>query len=78
MRGSPGRSERMPANELHAAAEDGRLADLRDGLTAKGAEGTLAAGAPCRAPPNCPACPLSPALGLCGGSAGEAGQGQQR
>ena len=59
MRGSPGRSERMPANELHAAAEDGRLADLGAGLTAKGAEGTLAAGTPCRAPPNPPALSLT-------------------
>eukprot|EP01045_Picozoa_sp_COSAG04_P036180 COSAG04_NODE_8696_length_941_cov_6.611639_1_plen_65_part_00 len=28
---------------LHAAAQNGRLADLRAGLAAKGAEGTLAA-----------------------------------
>ena len=37
---------------LHAAAYDGRLADLGAGLTAKQADGTLAAGAPCRTPPN--------------------------
>ena len=62
----------MPSNELHAAAMDGRLTDVATELTAKGAEGTLAAGAPCRAPPNSP-CPLSPAPGLRGGSAGGAG-----
>ena len=66
------RAPRMPENELHDAAYTGRLADLRAGLTAKDAEGTLAAGTPCRAPPNSP-CPLSPAPGLCGGSAGAAG-----
>eukprot|EP01045_Picozoa_sp_COSAG04_P047875 COSAG04_NODE_18092_length_449_cov_0.872159_1_plen_92_part_01 len=60
------------SNELHVAAQHGRLAELRAGLTAKDAEGTLATGAPCRAPPNSP-CPLSPAPGLCGGSAGGAG-----
>ena len=52
----------MPPNGLHAAAEEGRLADLPAELTAKDAEGTLAAGTPCRAPPNSP-CPLSPAPG---------------
>ena len=51
------RAPRMPENELHSAAKLGRLADLRAELTAKDAEGTLAAGAPCRAPPN-PPCPL--------------------
>ena len=40
---------------LHAAAQDGRLADLRAGLTANDREGTLAAGTPCRAQ-----LPLSP------------------
>ena len=49
---APLHAPRMPANELHAAAKNGRLADLRAGLTAMDAEGTLAAGAPCRAPPN--------------------------
>eukprot|EP01045_Picozoa_sp_COSAG04_P015262 COSAG04_NODE_1193_length_7792_cov_7.972442_9_plen_69_part_00 len=49
------RAVRMPYNELHAAANDGRLADLAAQVTAKDAEGTLAAGAPCRASP----CPLS-------------------
>ena len=63
----------MPSNELHAAATEGRLADLSTELTAKDAEGTLAAGAPCRAPPNSLR-PLSPAPGLRGGSAGGAGQ----
>ena len=57
----------VPGLNLHTAAHDGRLADLRAGLTAKGAEGTLAAGTPCHAPPNSP-CPLSPAPRLCGGS----------
>ena len=66
---NPGDAARFP---LHAAAADGRLADLGAGLTAKDAGGTLAAGAPCRTPPNSP-CPLSPAPGLCGGSAGGAG-----
>ena len=42
----------MPSNELHAAAFDGRLAELSAALTAKDAEGTLATGAPCRTPPN--------------------------
>ena len=42
----PGDAARFP---LHAAAADGRLADLGAGLTAKDAEGTLAAGAPCPA-----------------------------
>eukprot|EP01045_Picozoa_sp_COSAG04_P015254 COSAG04_NODE_1193_length_7792_cov_7.972442_1_plen_114_part_10 len=67
------RAARMPENELHAAVGEGRLADLADGLRKKDAEGTLAAGAPCRAPPNSP-CPLSPAPGVRGGSAGRAGQ----
>ena len=49
----------MPSNALHAAAGGGRLAVLAAELTAKDAEGTLDAGAPCRAPPNSP-CPLSP------------------
>ena len=48
------RAPRMPANELHTAARQGRQADLADGLTAKDAEGTLAAGAPCRTLPNSP------------------------
>ena len=51
------RAPRMPSNELHAAAKEGRLVDLSAGIMAKDAEGTLAAGAPCRAPPNSP-CPL--------------------
>ena len=36
---------------LHAAAGDGRLADLAAGLTAKDAAEQLGAGTPCRAPP---------------------------
>ena len=52
----------MPSNELHTAAKEGQLGDLRCGVTAKDAEGTLAAGAPRRAPPDSP-CPLSPAPG---------------
>ena len=49
----------MSGNELHAAAKEGRLADLRAGLTAKDAKGTLAAGAPCA-----PLHPTPPALSL--------------
>ena len=45
---------RMPYNELDTAAEEGRLADLAGEVIAKDEEGTLAAGAPCRAPPNSP------------------------
>ena len=60
------------AADLHAAAGEGRLADLGAGLTAKGAEGTLAAGAPRRAPPTSP-CPLSPAPGRRGGRARRGG-----
>ena len=37
---------------LHAAAQDGRLADLAAELTAKHAEGTLAACPSPRPPPN--------------------------
>ena len=59
--------------ELHAAAKEGRLADMADGLLKKQAAGQLAAGTPCRTPPSSP-CPLSPAPGLCGGSAGGAGR----
>ena len=39
---------------LHAAAQDGRLAALGAELRAKQEEGSLAAGAPCRAPPSSP------------------------
>eukprot|EP01045_Picozoa_sp_COSAG04_P018727 COSAG04_NODE_1754_length_5687_cov_2.326593_11_plen_428_part_01 len=60
---------------LHGAAEEGQLEDLAAAMLAKDAEGTLAAGAPCRAPPDSP-CPLSPAPGLRGGSAGGAEQPQ--
>ena len=54
LRAAPQRlgAARMPSNELHAAAHKGRLPDLRAQVTAKGAEGTLAAGAPFRAPPT--------------------------
>ncbi len=65
------------AADLHAAAGQGRLADLGSELLTKEAEGTLAAGTPCRTPPNSP-CPRSPAPGLCGGSAGGAGQERPR
>ena len=41
-------------NELHAAAQDGRLPDLRAGLAAKDAEGTLAAGAAAAHPAQLP------------------------
>ena len=37
---------------LHAAAFEGRLADLAARLTAKGARGTLAAGTPCAPRPT--------------------------
>ena len=48
----------MLRNEQHAAARDGRLADLRAGLAAKDADGTLVAGTP----HPTPALPLAPFL----------------
>eukprot|EP01045_Picozoa_sp_COSAG04_P022305 COSAG04_NODE_2502_length_4005_cov_2.639017_1_plen_186_part_10 len=59
------RAPRMPANELHNAVSEGRLADLAAELTAKDAEGTLAAGAPCRAPHPTPPALSHPRPGLC-------------
>jgi len=59
--------------QLHAAAQDGRLADLGAGLRAKQAAGTLASGTPYRTLRN-PAASLT--VGCCGGcSAGGAGWG---
>ena len=55
---------------LHAAAQDGRLTDLIAKLRAKQAEGTIAAGTPCRAHPT--SLPFSPAC--CAGSACGAGR----
>ena len=70
-----GNAARYP---VHAAAQEGRLADLAADLTAKQAPSGLVAGTP-RPPPlshrrtQLPRCPLSPAPCLCGGSAGGAG-----